>query len=201
MDNTSVQVHGQHCGCSPADDVVPFVERGKQHGVEVDRPDPVVGLFKADVLVDERVRRVTNVTGARDDTLLFRDNPSSQEFSVAKSALTRVDLSMRRGSPVVGTFSSVLLGGGVGIGAGLALGYAIVQHDRSTGNCPDGNCGLVLLYTLPLGFVAGAITGGIVGHHIARESWQHLPDPRQIRIAWAIRPHNGIGVGVTVLTQ
>ena len=43
---------------SARDDEVPFVEGRQQNRVEVNRPDPVVGLFQADVLVDHRIRKV-----------------------------------------------------------------------------------------------------------------------------------------------
>ncbi len=40
---------------SAGDDVIAFVERRQQHGVEVDGPDPIIGLFQADVLIDHRI--------------------------------------------------------------------------------------------------------------------------------------------------
>lgn len=39
-------------------DVVPFVERGQQDRVEVDRPQAVFGFLHPDVLVGERIRQV-----------------------------------------------------------------------------------------------------------------------------------------------
>jgi len=40
---------------SAGDDVVALVEGCQQNGVEVDRPDPVVGLLEPDVLLDNRL--------------------------------------------------------------------------------------------------------------------------------------------------
>jgi hypothetical protein len=42
----------------PTDDVVALIQCRKEHGVEVDRPDPVVGLLEADVAVGERIREI-----------------------------------------------------------------------------------------------------------------------------------------------
>ena len=43
---------------SPPDDVVLFVEGGKQHRVEVDRPNAIVGLLEADVVVTGAPKRL-----------------------------------------------------------------------------------------------------------------------------------------------
>ena len=40
---------------SVPDDVVPFVKAGEQDAIEVDRPDPVVDLLQADVVLLEGV--------------------------------------------------------------------------------------------------------------------------------------------------
>lgn len=145
--------------------------------------------------------RITALSGASDDTLRFRDNPESDEYSVARQSLTRVDLRTRHVSPVLGTFGGILVGGVVGAGAGFILGSLSVEHDRSVHQCPDGDCGLVMLGTIPLGFIAGAISGGIVGHHLAGDKWERVVDPQQIRVGFAARPHRGLGVAVTWPTQ
>jgi len=36
-------------------DVIALIQCGNEYGVEVDRPDAVIGFLKSDVLVDERV--------------------------------------------------------------------------------------------------------------------------------------------------
>lgn len=43
---------------SPTDDVVTLVHGRNEHGVEVDRPDPVVGFLEPDALIDEGVGEV-----------------------------------------------------------------------------------------------------------------------------------------------
>ena len=43
---------------SAGNDVIPFIERGEQEAVEVDGPDPVVGFFQPDVLIDHRILEV-----------------------------------------------------------------------------------------------------------------------------------------------
>ena len=43
---------------SATNEIVSFVQCGNEHGVEIDRPDAVVGLLQTDVLIDERVREV-----------------------------------------------------------------------------------------------------------------------------------------------
>ena len=55
---------------SRPDDVVAFVERGKQDRVEVDRPDAVVGFLETDVLRDKRV-------GDGEEALLKAKGPRS----------------------------------------------------------------------------------------------------------------------------
>lgn len=40
---------------SALDDVIPFVERGQQDRVEVDRPQPIVGFLQTDPLIGERI--------------------------------------------------------------------------------------------------------------------------------------------------
>src|SRR5881396_2158605 len=97
--------------------------------------------------------RVTTIASVRGDTVVFRDNPSGEELTVANTALTRVDLSVRRGSPIVGTVGGVLVGMIVGVAAGIA---------PVIGNCPDLGCGPILSTSVPLGFLLGAMVGGVV---------------------------------------
>ena len=133
--------------------------------------------------------KITAVSGARDDTLLLRDKPQSEEFSIAKNFLTRVDLSTRRGSPGLGTLGGALVGAVVGAGAGLGVGNLLTATGYERGN------EFVAFNTTVLGLVVGGISGGIIGHRLARERWQRLTDPHQIRIALAA-PHRGLGVAV-----
>ena len=144
--------------------------------------------------------KVTIVSGARDDTLLFRDTPESEELSVAKHSLTRVDLSTSRGSPVLGTLAGVFFGAFVGTGVGSGVADMIAQHDRSTGRC-GGDCAFDGFAAVEVGFVAGVISGGIIGNHVAGEKWERVVDPQQIRISLAARPHRGLGVAVTWPTR
>jgi hypothetical protein len=39
----------------PANDIVPFIELGQEHGVEVERPDAIVGFLEANVVVGQAV--------------------------------------------------------------------------------------------------------------------------------------------------
>jgi hypothetical protein len=43
---------------SISNDHLPLVDFRQEHGSEVDRPDPVVGLLQTDVVIDQRVRDV-----------------------------------------------------------------------------------------------------------------------------------------------
>jgi hypothetical protein len=57
MGNTSVRQHGEHL-LLLRDDVIAFVEGRQSDGVEVNGPDPVVGFFQADVLINHRIGQV-----------------------------------------------------------------------------------------------------------------------------------------------
>jgi hypothetical protein len=111
--------------------------------------------------------RVVLLLGADSQRVRLGDVVSRSEWLVPRTSLTRVDTAAPPLRTAAATTTGALLGGA----AGLALDYFVAP-----GSCID-EC-----RTLPLGLLAGAVIGGVIGHHIASSRWLRLAQPAQLQV-------------------
>ena len=105
------------------------------------------------------------------DTLFLRSDRDGVAHAILRSDLVSVDSS--RGSRHVGPgpLGGAIIGLGVGLVAGYAVGKHVADRDRARNKCPDGNCELIKLLTIPIGGLVGFAVGGVIGSQLDAERW------------------------------
>ena len=110
----------------------------------------------------------------------------SQRFSVA--SVRRLDVSR-------GQKSHILLGAGIGLGAG-ALGAVVFCEVVEKGSCELFDDDIRLEATLITGAIGGVV-GGFVGYLIKTDRWEEVPLER-LRVSLAPKRDGGFTLGFSV---
>lgn len=118
-----------------------------------------------------------SVLALQGDTLFLRSDRDGEAHAILRGNLVSVDTS--RGSRHIGPgpLGGAIIGLGVGLVGGNALGKLFADRDRARHQCPDGNCELIKLLTIPLGGLFGFAVGGVIGSQLDAERWNAVTLP------------------------
>lgn len=131
--------------------------------------------------------QVGTVISQNRDTIVIRTVPHGEILSLPRADVAQLDTSTGPGHPGFGALGGAAIGlvaGGLG---GALVGKFIASRDRARNNCPDGDCELVELITVPVGGAIGAIAGMIIGSQAGGEHW----DPVPLYLSAGVGPRGG----------